>query len=712
MTGTFSESWYRVAKVRTMLRPTVIIKKNVLRGENGYIISDPYSGAYFRISPAYYRFLSGLTFQETVEERWLKSLTEDPENGPGQQDIINLLVELNNANLIYFEDTKDSEGLFKKNREKTKKAIGRQLTNILFVRIPLWNPDRWLNKHIGIWTAVYSRIGLFIWMAVTFYGLKLGAENSLGFMSQTENILDPDNLVLLYAGVLLLKIFHEIGHAAACVRYGGEVNTIGVMFLLFTPLPYVDATSSWVLTDKWQRILVSSAGMMVEVFIGCLACSVWVYSPPGLAHALAFNIMFTATVSTVLFNANPLTRYDGYYILSDLLEIPNFSQKSTEYTLYLLKKHLFKANCPVKVYSRAEQIYFVSYAAASSVYRIALFIGIIYFVSKKYFMVGLIMAVVMAGMWLYRILSASLDYLLFSPELKGVRNRAVYLTSGITAVILVFIFFIPLPYSLTVAGVAESRQAMDLTAETSGYMVRYNAESGKYVRKGQILAETKNPLLDMEIRKVMKQIEETEILAQQSITEGSIDLSPVNKRTDALYKYLDQLKYRKSRLIISAPQSGIWIWDRDNGGKTGQWMGVGHPVGTVYKEGSIFKCIVPQEEASDIFELGIKRLKIRMKGNAWTTYRADRYELLPHALNTLPSPALGWYGGGEIRTDETDRSGTKTIEPFYLLTVYPDESEGMYGGCTGKAEITLPPKTLSYRITQGIRQFFQKRYRL
>ena len=129
--------------------------------------------------------------------------------------------------------------------------------------------------------------------------------------------------------MVVIKTVHEFGHSFACRRFGGEVHTMGIMFLLFTPIPYMDATASWSFRSRWQRALVGAAGMIVEVFVASLATFVWASTAPGTIHSLAYNMMFVASVSTVLFNANPLLRFDGYYILSDLLDIPNLHQRST-----------------------------------------------------------------------------------------------------------------------------------------------------------------------------------------------------------------------------------------------------------------------------------------------------------------------------------------------------------------------------------------------
>ncbi len=151
------------------------------------------------------------------------------------------------------------------------------------------------------------------------------------------------NLVLLYLGLIFIKTVHEFGHAIFCRKYGGEVHVMGVMLMIFTPMPYVDATSSWSFRERYKRVLVGAAGMIVELFVAALATFVWAKTAPGTLHSLAYNMMFVASVSTLIFNINPLLRFDGYYILSDLIEIPNLNQRATGQLTHLSPK----ANCLV-----------------------------------------------------------------------------------------------------------------------------------------------------------------------------------------------------------------------------------------------------------------------------------------------------------------------------------------------------------------------------
>ncbi|GAG26164.1 unnamed protein product, partial [marine sediment metagenome] len=138
----------------------------------------------------------------------------------------------------------------------------------------------------------------------------------------------PQSWLLLGAVLAVTKVLHELGHAYACKRFGGECHEIGILLLVFTPCMYCDVSDSWLLPSKWKRAAIGAAGIYVETVLASLATFFWWHSDPGLFNFVCLQVMFICSVSTLLFNGNPLMRFDGYYIVSDLLEMPNLQQKA------------------------------------------------------------------------------------------------------------------------------------------------------------------------------------------------------------------------------------------------------------------------------------------------------------------------------------------------------------------------------------------------
>ncbi|MCT4627429.1 site-2 protease family protein [Halodesulfovibrio sp.] len=715
MGKTFSENWHRVSKVRACLRPTVSARLQNYRGEDWYVLHDPFTGNFFRLTPTYYDFLIRLDFTQTIEEAWLKALEENPEHGPGQEDVISMLIELSKANLIYFEEEADTAKLFEQQDEKERKARRQKWMNILFIRFGLFNPDGMLSALMPLWKVLISVVGAIIWFLVVCCGVFVAFQyaNEIGYGA--SSVLEPDNLIPLYAGLVLLKIVHETGHAAMCKRFGGHVTSVGIMFLFFAPLPYVDATSSWALNNKWQRMLVSAAGILVELFMGAVCCMVWAWSPPGLVHTIAFNMMCAATVSTLLFNANPLMRFDGYYILVDFLEVPNIYQRSRDHVFNLCKKYLFRVR-GVKLAHRSqgEGFWMTAYGISSSVYRVFLVLGISMFLADNYFIVGLLVGAFMVASSIAKPLFGFIKFLVKSPSLRGVRTRALLLTTTGFGAVLLFVVMVPLPYDIIASGVLESREAHSVIVNSAGQVVDLCATPGKKVEKGQVLVLLSSPEIDFQIQKARTQLKQLAILKKQDISRMGLDRAPVEKRRQALVELIRQLGIRKQNLVIRAGRDGLWVLP-DAETIRNQWLAKGHNLGRIISTDDFrFNAVIPQEDASSLFDGEIRAVSIRIKGQADTELKSTHWKLLPHYHEELPSAALGWMGGGDIPLASQASEGVRAAEPFYLLevdTLVPDVVS-VAEGRIGKAGIEMAPRSLAERLSLYVKQFLQKRYQL
>src|SRR5260221_3804596 len=254
--ATFSESWYRVANQRLCLRPSVKVRRQNFRGERWFVLENPFTNEFFRVRPAAYEFLARLDPKRTVEEVWRECLEKAPDQAPGQEAVLQLLAQLYFANLLQYAQATDSAGLFDRYKKRQQREWSARLLNLMFIRFPLLDPDRFLVRTLPVAGKLISVAGAVLWLIVVGAGLKVVADNWEAAKQQSQGILAPANLPLLYLGMVLIKTIHEFGHAYFCRKFGGEVHVMGVMLMIFTPMPYVDATSSWSFRSRWQRILV------------------------------------------------------------------------------------------------------------------------------------------------------------------------------------------------------------------------------------------------------------------------------------------------------------------------------------------------------------------------------------------------------------------------------------------------------------------------
>ncbi len=714
MAGTFSESWYRIARLHATLRAPVRCRKQFFRGEPWYFLHDPYNKNFYRLSPEYYRFVARLSLGKTIEDVWLETLREMPETAPGQQEILSLLIELHNENLIAFDVPPDTRNLFLRGDERRNRETTQRWMNLLFLRIPLWNPDRWLTRLLPLWRLLFSKAGALVGGVILALGLHAGIENAAEFTAEAGNVLAPGNVLMLYAGVAFVKLMHEIGHGALCKRFGCEVSAVGVMLLLFVPLPYIDATSSWELRDKWERILVSAGGMLMEFVIGALACLVWVHSPPGLVHGLAYNMMLTATVSTLLFNSNPLLKYDGYYILTDLIEIPNLYQKSRDQLFRCAERYLFgRQEIELPARTLGEGAWLLLYGLSSAFYRVALLIGILLFIADRYATLGMMLAVIMGCGWLLRPSWVFLRYLLTSPKLRGVRRRAIGVSAMLGTVPLLLVVAWPLDMQVVFPGIVQSTQHAEVLAETAGQVTQLFVQPGDRVRPGDALIQLVNPVLEQEINKAAAQLEQVEVLEQAALLEGGGDKQSLAKRKETCRKLLDDLLANRRQLTIVAQKNGVWIFPVPREVQ-GQWVSRGYQFGEIVDlEQLRFTAVVSQEMASLLFTQQPHGLVVRLVGQGEHTLATGAYSLIPHAHEVLPDQALSWMAGGMVPTNGGEGDRPRASEPFYLLRadLLPVEVPVMCGQ-TGQLRVTLAPESLATRGIRALKQFLQKRYQL
>ena len=277
---TFSESWYRVANQRIYLRPGVRVRRQNFRGERWIVLENPFSNQYFRLRPGAYEFVARLQPDCTVEQVWQQCLDRFPDEAPSQEAVIQLLSQLYFANLLQYDLAVDSAQLFQRYKQRKQREIGFQFLNIMFMRFPLLDPDRFLVRILPVLGKLISPAGVALWAIVVGFAVKIVVDNFGALREQGQNVLAPGNLALLYLGLIFIKTLHEFGHALFCRKFGGEVHVMGVMLMIFTPMPYVDATSSWGFRERYKRVLVGAAGMIVELFVACCVLGVGVRGVP------------------------------------------------------------------------------------------------------------------------------------------------------------------------------------------------------------------------------------------------------------------------------------------------------------------------------------------------------------------------------------------------------------------------------------------------
>lgn len=710
--ATFSEHWHRVAGRRISLRPSVQTRKQIYRGETWHLILDPLNNQFFRVTPAAHEFLCRLHRGATVEEVWTESLERHPETAPGQEEVIQLLSQLHQANLLRGDLPPDSAKLSERQRKRLRREL-RGFFNPMFVRFPLFDPDRLVQRAMPLVRWLFGPFGIALWLVTIAAAVKTVVEHADDLSRQSDAVLAPENLPLLYAGLLFVKLAHEFGHAFACRYFGGEVHQMGVSFMYFSPVPYVDATSSWAFRSKWERIFVGAAGMVSELFVAACAVFIWAATGDGAIHSLAYNIMWLASVTTLLFNANPLLRYDGYYILSDLLEIPNLQTRSVEMLQYVSERWLLGCrNLHSPAHSTSEGLTLSIYGVASWLYRIVVFSGIALFIADRYLLLGVIMALGCVYSFTLQPLWKLGRYLVKSPRLNRNRHRAIGIVCGGGALLLALLAWWPCASSFRAPGVLRAEEYSELFTATPGSVAEVMTPSSSHVEQGQPLVRLVSRELELALAAALADLARATAEEERAMTNGAANLEPIQSRRALAERRIRRLEDEQRGLLITAPHAGTWV-SPHIADSVGQWFPRGQRIGQLVQNAQYrFSAVISQDDAANLFNQNAGSAQVRITGQAGTALAVREMKVLPAQQEILPSAALGWAAGGEVATSRRDPSGARAAEPFFELRaqVVGAPEVRLLHGRSGAIRVNLHREPL---LTQGyrkLRQLLQKRF--
>ena len=710
----FSDSWFRVADARVALLASTMVQKQEFGGKPWYVLRDTYSHRYFRIAPEAYAFLARLTPERTVEEIWLDFVKEHPEDAPGQEEVVRVLSQLHVANLLYFQEQPNTQAIFRRSQKQRQRELLGKLMAFLYWRIYLFDPDRLLNRCGRLIRIITSPAAFVIWMIVVFQGGVSALERWDALTDHSQGLFSLSNLPWLYLCLTVMKLLHETGHAFVCKRYGGQVHAFGVMFLILTPLPYVDMASTWAFKNRFHRALVGSAGMLVELFLAAIGALIWAQTGPGLINSLAFNVMVIGSVSSLLFNGNPLLRFDAYYILADLVDLPNLYQKAQQQWLYFADRYLLgtvSAESPST--NRREWLWFTGYGFLAFFYRLLITIGILVFVLDQWFVVGIVMVfITMATM--VGIPVKKLWAHLSGPKVQSNRGRAQFAIASLVMLFLAGGAFIPLPYSIQAPGVLQAHQSSIIHTVTGGTLVRIAARNGAVLKKGDVIAEFKDAELEYEYALALHEARGTELQLRNAAHRAPADLVPIQRRIEAVNQQIRDLERLKQELIVRAPHMGEWVAPTLHE-LEGSWLAKGEVLGQLITGDQLrFSAVVLQEQADELFKYQYDGAKLRLTSHADQTINIREFVLIPHKRDRLSSSALGWAGGGEIPVKPGDQSGEVAAEPFFeIRATLPESAERStkpIHGQSGFLHVPLPNQSLFWQLRKAFMQLFQKRY--
>ena len=706
-----SDHWRHVAMMRPRLRAQAAFHRQVLRGDVWYILEDSVNTKFHRIKPNLYRIVAQMDGQKTVQEIWKSALLHEEHDCPTQEEVIQLLGRLHSADLIRGQLSPDIEEIARRARFINRRNLLARFRSPLAIRVPLWDPDRFLDATMLLVRPVFSLFGAIAWLAGLLWGISL-AVTHWGELSGNvaDRVLSADNLLMIWILFPLVKFVHELGHGYAAKRWGAEVHEMGVMFLVFVPVPYVEASAATAFPSRWQRALVSAGGMFAEIPLAVLALWLWTELEPGLARSAMYNVVLIAGVSTVLFNGNPLLRFDGYYILMDLIEMPNLGPRSNRYIGYLIQRYVFNVEKAVSTAdSPDERKILLVYSVASYFYRLVVMSAIVLFVATKFFIIGILLAVWATFQMFVMPVLKLLWFVLASPVLKDRRTRAIGLTGSFVAVIASGFLFVPAPLATVSEGVIKAPEHTSIYAQAEGFVSNVTAAPNQTVAPGDVLLSLEAPLLEAEISVLKAQSLELEALLQAA-QEDPAQARLFRAEIDHVSAQLVRARERQEALVVRAPRSGAFLTENVES-LLDRYLVRGQSPGYVSDlDNAMIEAALPAYH----FDLLRNRLVGVQVRPAWdlSLRRETNVALIePGTTRQLRSAVLAASGGGPFSLEPAQGNQLLSIEDvFHVRLTVPEDWDLRRVGDRVYVLFDLGTEPLGFQIYRVARRLFLRRF--
>jgi putative peptide zinc metalloprotease protein len=701
-----ANQWYRIAGLKPRLRTHAQIHRQRYRGETWYVLQDHQSGQFFRISQAANLMLCFMDGRRSVQEIWDIVGRRFGAERPTHDETVRLLIQLHRADLLHGEMPPDMGELERRAEKHRSRGLLVWLKSPMAMRFPLLDPDRFLDRTLPLVRPLFTASGFVLWLALIAVGATLAAMNWTELTANvSDRVFSAQSLVLMALLYPIIKALHELGHAYATKTGGGEVHELGVMLLVMVPVPYVDASSSIAFRAPWRRALVGAAGMMVELALAAAAMIAWARLDPGLLRAAAFNVMLIGGISTLIFNGNPLLRFDSYYVLADLLQIPNLDTRARRYLLYLMQRHalgLDSVESPVQ--ARGERTWFVVYGLASFGYRLVVMVGIALFVATQFAVIGTMLAMwTMTQMFILPGLRA-VRYLAVGSQLRGRRRRALGVAGAAAVIVGAILFVLPLPYATVAEGVVWVPDEAILRSGAEGFVASLLVVPGSDVETAQPLIRLEDPVASaqVEVRRAELAVLQNRFTAFNQI--NLVQTKVVQEQIERARGNLVRAEQHVRDLLVQAPRSGRFVVP-DARKIEGRFVKKGDLLGYVIAPVDPgIRVVVPQGEI-DLVRQRTRAVAIRFTERIDASIPAEVVRETPSALEKSPAPTLTQDGGGPMLLDPSSPGHDRPLDRFYQIELAAPKTE-VLERIGGRVYVRFDhgDEPIAWRVLRGARQ--------
>ena len=664
MSALYSPRWYRVAGLKPRLSPELLVRRQRLRGETWMLLADAATGRSVRLNAAAYALAGRLDGRCTLQQAWDAQL-QRPGEAASQDETLDLLAQLREAGLLQFDRAADFDTLLP-HLDRIERPAGRN--SLLAWRLPLANPGRLLDRLAPLAMALFTRRVAALWALAMLVLVALVAQHAPALWAHGQSWLGTPRFALLAMLLFVpIKLLHELSHGLAVRRWGGRVRQAGVTLMLGMPVPFVDASAASAFPRRHQRVIVSAAGMMAELSLAALALPLWLWLDDGLLRDMAFVTLFIASVSTLMFNANPFLRLDGYYIASDALSLPNLGPRSRRWWLDLLSRRLLQLPQaePMPV-ARGEPPWLAVYAPLAWLNAITVAVLAVAWLGQLSLVLGLGCGLLLAWQMGLRPV-----WRLFSQ----LRRSALGLTStaqrwrrlaGVGAAALLLIMLLPLPERTLVQGVVWPPDDAQLRVEGEGQVEAVLLQDGQAVQPGDLVLQLSNPALQGAHERQAARLAALEATLFKAMPADGIGAGDARAELAAAQAELATLDQRVAALQLRAGVAGRLALPQA-ADLPGRWLKRGALLGQVITDAPpTVRVAVPESQALDLRrqELGAT---VRLAASPQHAHAAQLLGEGGGAGRRLPSAALSSRHGGQVLTDPQDKDDLQPLQPVLLL---------------------------------------------
>lgn len=559
--------------VELIMRSDLLVSERRLKGKTYYIVKDPLTLAHHQLWEEEFvllRMLDGKTTLAQMKEMFTKQFTHS------RLDLRRLQWlhgQFHRNGLIVSNGVGQSQELFRRESEQKWKLRRSQLSHWMAIRFRGFNPDSMLeaiNKQTGWIFSPQFMLSSFLGILFTALFLLVNSTGVASRLPTIDEFITVNNGVWLFVAFCLLKIIHEFGHGMACKHFGGECNEMGVMLLLFTPCLYCDVSDSWMIQQRWKRAFIALAGIWFELIAASICAWIWWLSNPGTINSLAFHAMLVGSVGTLLFNGNPLLKYDGYFVLSDLWDRPNLGQNARQSLRDSVARFFMRNANPSNTdpTGRGTGLLIV-YAILAAIYRGVLLVVILFvlfrlFQAARLELIGVfLIASVVAGAIL-RTTRPWVSAIATPNKLKHLRAGRVSIVAIAVIALIAAVIWFPLPARVSAPVFITTHDAENIVIIVEGNILNCVPE-GTSVRKGDVIATLQSKELELNLASRRGELAQLRArldgLESRRVDDNSVSpqIPTVREAIAGLEVEVQRLEAESERLIVKSPIDGTIV---------------------------------------------------------------------------------------------------------------------------------------------------------